>query len=196
MREHETPNLSMATVDQAQGREYDFVVLDLVTPGGRDFALGFSSETGRMCVAASRARIGMIIFGNKDMGDVRFPGPGSRICKKVVEDHVAAGALREMRMPNVGPLLERLEIPGRFWEMVQPQALDYGDLGRYIVRNVRRVTKNSSFKLGISRNEREKCEYPELISITRQINDFSPTSSLYLPAHAILSRTTRPLALA
>ena len=52
----------------------------------------------------------MIIFGNKDMGDVRFPEPGSRIWKKVVEDHVAARAVRQMRMPDFGLLLERLDL--------------------------------------------------------------------------------------
>ena len=30
----------MATVDSAQGKEYDFVILDLVTPGGREYPLG------------------------------------------------------------------------------------------------------------------------------------------------------------
>ena len=46
----------MHTVDSAQGREYDFVILDLVTPGGRLYPLGFVADTKRMCVALSRAR--------------------------------------------------------------------------------------------------------------------------------------------
>ena len=186
---------SIAAVDQAQGREYDFVVPDMVTPGGRFFPLGFASDPRRMCVASSRARIGMIVLGNKDMGDVKYPGSGSKIWRDVIKDRVDVGALREMNMPNVAPLLEGLEIPGRFWEVVEPQALDYGDLGRYVVRNVRRVTYFSSFMLEISSNERKKCESPDQISITRQINDLSPASPLYHPALPVLSSTTRHIAL-
>lgn len=78
MRQHETQDLSMATLDLAQGREYDFVKLDVVTPGGRLFPLGFSSEPPKMCVATSRAKIGMLIFGSKDMGNVKFPSAGSK----------------------------------------------------------------------------------------------------------------------
>ena len=56
MRTWETPELRMHTVDSAQGREYDFVILDLVTSGGRLYPLGFVADTKRMCVALSRAR--------------------------------------------------------------------------------------------------------------------------------------------
>lgn len=67
IRQHETQDLSMATKDQAQGREYDFIILDVVTPGGKLFSLDFSSDPRRMRVAASRAKIGMIILGSNDV---------------------------------------------------------------------------------------------------------------------------------
>ena len=63
----------MTTVDKAQGREYDFVLLDLVTAGGRLYPLGFTTDVRRMCVGLSRAKIGMLIFGEKDMGNTAFP---------------------------------------------------------------------------------------------------------------------------
>lgn len=34
LRTWETADLPMATIDSAQGKEYDFVILDLVSPGG------------------------------------------------------------------------------------------------------------------------------------------------------------------
>ena len=43
----------MTTVEQAQGREYDFVILDLVTPGGKTFPLRVFAEPRRMCVIQS-----------------------------------------------------------------------------------------------------------------------------------------------
>lgn len=42
----------------------------------------------------------------------------------MIRDHLEVRALRAQDMPDVAPLLERLEIPARFWELVEPQALD------------------------------------------------------------------------
>ena len=120
MRWHETPEMRMMTVDQSQGREYNFVILDLVTPGGLNFPLGFSADVRRICVAASRAQIGLIILGNRYMGEVKFPGLGSKAWANIIEDHARAGAIRYQTMPDVQRLLKDLEVPGRFWEKVEP----------------------------------------------------------------------------
>ena len=36
------PAITVATVDSSQGKEYDFVILDLVNPGGRSVLTRFS----------------------------------------------------------------------------------------------------------------------------------------------------------
>ena len=107
MRRHETLALTMTTGDKAQGREYDFVLLDLVTPGGR------------MCVALSRAKIGMRISGNKDMGEIKFPSVGGRIWEDLIEDHIQHGALWGHTIPDTTSFLERVEISGHYWELVE-----------------------------------------------------------------------------
>ena len=65
MLRHQTPALTMTTVDKALDRGYEFVLLDLVTPGGRFYPLGFTTDVRRMCVALSRAKIGMLIFDDR-----------------------------------------------------------------------------------------------------------------------------------
>ena len=107
MRRRETPALTMTTGDKAQGRECDFVLLDLVTPGGR------------MCVALSRAKIGMRISGNKDIGEIKFPSVGGRIWEDLIEDHIQHGALQGHNMPDPTSFLERLESSGHSWELVE-----------------------------------------------------------------------------
>lgn len=52
-------NLSTNTIDRPQGPEYDYVILDLVV----DDRVGMLSETERVKVAVTRARLGLIIVG-------------------------------------------------------------------------------------------------------------------------------------
>ena len=51
------------TVDNYQGEENDIVILSLVRSNNRD-NIGFLKISNRVCVALSRARLGMYIFGN------------------------------------------------------------------------------------------------------------------------------------
>lgn len=65
-------DVTVLTVDECQGIEYDYVLLSV----GRTRGLGFlvdsidpiSKETvnGRICVALTRARKGLLMFGNFD----------------------------------------------------------------------------------------------------------------------------------
>ena len=60
---------TIITIDASQGKEYDYVLLDLVTPG-EGYGMGFMSDVQRICVALSRARMGLVILGNENMDAV------------------------------------------------------------------------------------------------------------------------------
>ena len=53
----------VTTVDNYQGEENDIVILSLVRSNHHD-NIGFLKASNRVCVALSRARHGMFIFGN------------------------------------------------------------------------------------------------------------------------------------
>ena len=61
----------MSTIDGAQEKEFNYIILDLVPPGGRAHGLGFVADTKRTYVTISRAKSSMIIIGNMDMQTVR-----------------------------------------------------------------------------------------------------------------------------
>ena len=109
MRHLETRAMRISTEDQAQVRELDILVLDLDIPGGREYSLGFCSELKRKFVVLSRAKIRMLIFGDKDMGDIRFPTIGSRIGKDLINKHIQDGALWIQTMPDTTAVLNSLE---------------------------------------------------------------------------------------
>lgn len=64
----------MATADSVQGREYDFIRLDLATPGGRAYPLGFLTDVRRTCVGLPRAKSGLRIVGDENVRDVSLGG--------------------------------------------------------------------------------------------------------------------------
>ena len=122
MRTWETPELHMHTVDSAQGREYDFVILDLVTPGGRLYPLGFVADTRRMCVALSRARIGLLVFGESNLGNVRNPAAGAKLWTQFIRDHDEQRAVIEQGFPDTEPVLRDSIFqvtPGRWSDFVR-----------------------------------------------------------------------------
>lgn len=51
------------TVDDYQGEENDYVILSLVR-SNQEGKIGFVADENRICVAISRARLGLFIFGN------------------------------------------------------------------------------------------------------------------------------------
>ena len=85
--------ISMSTIDGAQGKEFNFVILDLVTPGGRAHGLGFVADPKRMCVGISRAKNGMIIIGNMHMHDVPYVNLGARAWRSLIAHHRRVGGL-------------------------------------------------------------------------------------------------------
>ncbi len=57
-------NLVITTVDSYQGMENDLVLVSLVRSNEHG-VIGFLNVMNRVCVALSRARYGMYLFGNK-----------------------------------------------------------------------------------------------------------------------------------
>lgn len=59
-------NIRVATVDNYQGEENDIILVSLVR-SNKERKLGFVSIENRVCVAFSRARKGLYLFGNFDL---------------------------------------------------------------------------------------------------------------------------------
>ncbi|KAI9838819.1 MAG: hypothetical protein M1837_002312 [Sclerophora amabilis] len=75
------------TVDAAQGRERKVVILDVSTPGGEEYALGFVRDPNRQNMALTRARDGLIIIGNEDMTSRQYVSNGTKSWARLVERH-------------------------------------------------------------------------------------------------------------
>ncbi|KAF2232152.1 hypothetical protein EV356DRAFT_505550 [Viridothelium virens] len=64
-RDQANPNLEVRTVDSYQGEEKDIIILSLARSGTD--TIGFLGNVNRICVAMSRARRGLYIFGNSGL---------------------------------------------------------------------------------------------------------------------------------
>eukprot|EP00347_Sterkiella_histriomuscorum_P002994 403366003 len=62
-RDHEMRNVKVITVDNFQGEENDIIILSLVR-SNQSNQIGYLKVSNRVCVALSRAKHGMYIFGN------------------------------------------------------------------------------------------------------------------------------------
>ncbi len=75
--------IRITTVDNYQGEENDIILLSLVRSNVRD-EIGFLKVSNRVCVALSRARCGMYLFGN------------AKCLRNVARKKSAAGEAQEM----------------------------------------------------------------------------------------------------
>ena len=57
------PQVIVVNVDAFQGREVDFIILNLVRSNSKK-TMGFVADTNRLNVAISRAKYGLLILGN------------------------------------------------------------------------------------------------------------------------------------
>ena len=89
------PEVTVATVDSSQGNEYPYVIVDLVTPAGMYYPLGFLGNSRRACVALSRDHLGMVIIGNRDMGNIENAGGASAMWDGIINDHMDKNAFSE-----------------------------------------------------------------------------------------------------
>ena len=108
-----------ATIDGCHGKEYDFVVLDLVTPGGRAYSFAFVNHSTRACVALSRAKIGQVVVGNKSMWTDRRRTESTKRWENVVRIHEMAGTLKtfNIKAEDVMNMKSELGIPGQIYEV-------------------------------------------------------------------------------
>lgn len=95
----EAVGVMMSTVDGAQGKEYPFIILDLVKIGGRGFSLGFITDVRRMCVGLSRAQNGLLILGNQDMIEGKHMTQGTRKWDNLVKYHRGRNAIKVVDLP-------------------------------------------------------------------------------------------------
>ena len=118
-----TLGVTLATIDSVRGREYPFVVLDLVTPGGSQYPLGFLTDTGRMCVALSRAMNGLVMIGNEDMATGKHQNQGVKGWQTLIDHHKKQGALGKIDVPvNIlTAMVKRLGLEGQQWKKYTPQ---------------------------------------------------------------------------
>ena len=109
--------VQLLTVDTSQAKEYQFVVLDTATPGGSRYNLGFITNTERMHVALSRARDGLVIVGDEEMGKHGIHGRVGALWGKLVDHHRRIGSLARLEV-DPGWMHRRFDIPGEQYEPV------------------------------------------------------------------------------
>ncbi|XP_067659791.1 NFX1-type zinc finger-containing protein 1-like [Haliotis asinina] len=63
LKKQQITDVSVVAVDSYQGEENDIVLLSLVRSGNKG-SIGFLKEENRVCVALSRAKIGLYVIGN------------------------------------------------------------------------------------------------------------------------------------
>lgn len=94
------PLVNVMTVDACQGREFDYVIVDTVSPGGQDYSLGFLTDPKKINVTLSRAKHGLIIVGSKGMGKGPYPNHGARLWDSIIQDHSRHGSLITMTIDS------------------------------------------------------------------------------------------------
>ena len=65
LKKHDLTKIKVATIDNYQGEENDIILVSLVR-SNKENKLGFVLNENRICVALSRAKMGMYLFGNFD----------------------------------------------------------------------------------------------------------------------------------
>ncbi|KAK2756695.1 hypothetical protein FQN54_005141 [Arachnomyces sp. PD_36] len=101
-------NIRVQSVDASQGNENDIVLLSTTRPGG-SLGLGFVADRQRQCVALSRAKAGLIIFGSEQMAGLNKSG-GFRSWGKLIDDHRYADRLYSLSISD-DYLRQTLSIP-------------------------------------------------------------------------------------
>ncbi len=101
----------VSTVDGSQGKEAPFVILDTVTPGGKERSMGFLRDLARTCVALSRAKDGLIIIGSTSLAAHHEPSNRVQVWKTIIKAHQEKGAVSDMTMDDQD-LRSLLNVPG------------------------------------------------------------------------------------
>jgi superfamily I DNA and/or RNA helicase len=108
------PLVNVITVDACQGREFDDVVVDTVSPSRQDFSLGFLTNPKKIHVALSRAKHGLIVVGSQEMGKGPRPNRGAKIWDTIIQDHLRQGSFSTMTVDS-RRIEEQFFIPGEHY---------------------------------------------------------------------------------
>lgn len=87
IKNYNLPHLSIMIFDASQGREFDFVIVDIVISNEGDHSLRFLTNMKKISVVLSRAKHGLIAINSKDMGKVTYANKGAKIWTSLVQDH-------------------------------------------------------------------------------------------------------------
>jgi superfamily I DNA and/or RNA helicase len=79
--------VKVMTVDSSQRREFDFVIVNLVTSSESDYSLSFLTNSRKINVVLSRIKIELVIVDNKEMRNIRFTNVNTKIWKDIVKNH-------------------------------------------------------------------------------------------------------------
>ena len=113
----DSAGINMGTVDGSQGREYPYMILDLVSHGALKAVLRLTVDVKRVFVALSRAQHGLIIVGNSGMGENAHQSLGVRSWISIIKHHRRQRALvaRNPDQADVTNLMEVHQIPGTLY---------------------------------------------------------------------------------
>ena len=105
------------SVDGSQGRQAPFVILDMVTPGGSKYALGFLKDLKRLCVALSRAQDGLILVGHRHMASSNYASQPIKAWTDVINQIKEANGLWSGTFGSDQKIRTLLKIPGPGYEL-------------------------------------------------------------------------------
>ena len=112
-------DFTLKTVDSQSSREFKYVILDLVSPGG-EFGLGFLTSHERPNLAVTRARAGLIIVGNRNMTAFKHGSSvGQGLLKGMVDHHEERGQIFGMDHLDTREIRRMLNFPGGEYEPVE-----------------------------------------------------------------------------
>lgn len=100
--------VNVLTVNACQRREFDFVVVDTISPDEKDFSLDFFTNLTKINVALSRIKQELIIVGFKKMGKTPHSNNGVKIWDFIIQDHLRQESLTTM-------IVDSREIEKRFF---------------------------------------------------------------------------------
>ena len=109
-----SPLVNTMTVGGSQAREFDFVIVDTVSPGGKEYPLGFLTDSRKINVALSRAKHGLIIVGSQHMGKVLHQNHGARIWNAIIQEHRNLNSFSQMNL-DAKEIETRFDIPGEHY---------------------------------------------------------------------------------
>lgn len=74
------------TVDRCHKHAFNYVIVETVSPGERNYSIGFFTKFKQMNVASSRIKHELIIIHSQDMKKVIFANNGAKAWASIIQD--------------------------------------------------------------------------------------------------------------